>query len=73
MGHLLLVGPHVGLELVLLMLEYLVLLAFPLTRVVGGEAVALYALDASLLLLILGLCAFAGGQAGLGLRQDLAP
>jgi len=64
---------HTGLELVLLRLEHLVLLSLAFPGVVGGEAVALYAFDAPLLLLVLGLGALAGGQAGLGLGEHLAP
>lgn len=58
---------HLVLELVLLFLEVLGLLALALTGVVGGEAVALHALNASLLLLVLGLGSLAGRQAGLRL------
>jgi hypothetical protein len=64
---------HLVLELVLLFLEVLGLLALALTRVVGGEAVALDALNASLLLLVLGLGSLAGRQAGLGFWENLAP
>jgi hypothetical protein len=49
------------------------LLTLAFTRVVGGEAVALYALNAALLLLVLGLGSLAGGQAGLGFGKYLAP
>jgi hypothetical protein len=64
---------QVRLHAVLLGLENLVLLSLALARVVGGEAVALDTLDASLLLLVLGLGALAWRQAGLGLGEHLAP
>ena len=64
---------HLVLELVLLFLEMLGLLTLTLTGVVGGETVALHALNASLLLLVLGLGSLAGRQAGLGFWEDLAP
>jgi hypothetical protein len=64
---------HLGLEGVLLLLEVLGLLALAFTRVVSGEAVALYTLNASLLLLIFGLGSLAGWQAGLRFREYLAP
>jgi hypothetical protein len=71
--HLLLHGPHAGLEHVLLALQLLHLLALALAGVVCGEAVSLDALDAALLLFVLGLGPLAGWQVGLGLGQDLAP
>ena len=64
---------HLVLELVLLFLEVLGLLALAFTGVVGGEAVALHALNAPLLLLVLGLGSLAGRQAGLGFWENLAP
>jgi hypothetical protein len=54
-------------------LKVLGLLTLALTGVVGGETVALYALNAPLLLLILGLGSLAGRQAGLGFWENLAP
>jgi hypothetical protein len=59
--------------LVLFGLEDFVFLPLALARVVGGETVTLDALDASLLLLILGLGSLAWGQAGLWLGEHLAP
>lgn len=46
-------------------------LAFP--RVVSGGSVTLDALDATLLLLVVGLCAFARWKGSLGLWQFLTP
>jgi hypothetical protein len=71
--HHLLCGVEVVFELVLLGLEQLNLLPLALTGVVGGEAVALYSLDAALLLLVLCLGALTGGQVGLWLGEHLAP
>jgi hypothetical protein len=73
LSHLFLVGLHVGLELVFFSLEDLVFLSLPFARVVGGEAVALYTFDASLLLLILGLGSLPWRQAGLWLGEHLPP
>jgi hypothetical protein len=64
---------EVGFELVLLGLEQLDLLPLTLARVVCGETIPLYTLDAALLLLVLGLGALAGRQAGLWLGEHLAP
>jgi hypothetical protein len=64
---------HFGLERVLLLLKVLGLLALAFTRVVGSEAVALYALNAPLLLLVFGLGSLAGWQAGLRFREYLTP
>ena len=72
-GELVLVALDLGLGLVLLGLEHLVLLALALTRVVGGEAVALHAFYPALLLLVLRLGSLARGQAGLGLGEHLPP
>lgn len=60
-------------ELVLLDLDVLVLLALAFPRVVGGQAIPLDALDAALLLLVLGLGPLARGQVGLGLGEHLPP
>jgi hypothetical protein len=56
-----------------LVLEDLILLSLTLARVVGGETVALDTFNAPLLLLVLSLGSLAGGQAGLGLGEHLAP
>ena len=61
------------LQLVLLGLEELDLLAFAFSRVVGGQSVALHALNPALLLLVFGLGPLSRGQVGLGLGEDLAP
>lgn len=55
LGHGVLGGVKVVLNLVLLSLEELNLLPFSLSGVVGSEAVALHTLNAALLLLVLGL------------------
>jgi hypothetical protein len=73
LGHLLLVRLEVGLHLILFGLENFVLLPLSLARVMRGETVALNTFDAPLLLLVLGLGPLAWGQAGLGLREHLAP
>lgn len=72
-GHLVHHALHLVRHLVLVGLQDLVLLSLALARVVGGEAVALDALDAPLLLLVLGLGSLARGQARLGLGEHLAP
>jgi len=61
------------LDLVLLGLQVLNLLSFPLARVVGGEAIALHPLDATLLFLVLGLSPLPRGQVGLRLWEHLPP
>jgi hypothetical protein len=71
--HLLLVRLEVCLHLVLFGLEDFVLLPLALARVVGGETVALDALDAALLLLVLGLSALAWRQTCFRLGEHLAP
>lgn len=73
LGHLFLVAMEVGFHALLLLLEKLVFLSLAFPRVVGGETVALDALNTTLLLLVVCLGSLAWGQAGLGLRQDLAP
>lgn len=60
-------------ELVLFVLEVLDLLPLALPGVVGGQAVALHALDAALLLLILRLGTLTRGEVGLWLREYLPP
>jgi len=76
-------GRHLGYQLprcvqfaldhVLLGLEGLDFLTLALARVVGGQAVALDTLDATLLLLVLGFGALARRQVGFGFGKDLAP
>jgi hypothetical protein len=73
LGEFVFVTLEVRLHPVLLLLEEVVLLTLALARVVGGEAVALYTLDAALFLLVFGLGSLAWGQAGLGLGKHLAP
>ena len=66
-------GDEILLHLVLFGLQELVLLPLALARVVCGQAVSLDTLDAALLLLVLGLCAFPWGQVRLGLWEHLPP
>jgi hypothetical protein len=73
LGHGVLGGAKVVLDLILLGLEQLDLLPLSLTRVVGGKTVALHTLDAALFLLILGLGTLTRGEVCLWLGEHLAP
>lgn len=64
---------HLTLESVLLVLKVLRLLTLTFTRIVSSEAVALDALDTTLLLLVFRLGSLAGWQAGLGFWEYLTP
>jgi hypothetical protein len=61
------------LELLVLLFEALDLQALPLTRRLGGAAVAEDTLDSALFLLVLGLGSFSWWEVGLWLWEHLAP
>lgn len=72
-GNGLLGGGELAGELLLLRVDLVVFLSLAFPRVVGGQTVPLDTLDATLLLLVLGLGTLSRGEASLWLWEDLAP